>query len=863
MSRKWWRSAALIGLLLSATAVGGCGPDNESKPKPNTAGAGGAGEAGAGGQGEPGGEGGSGGASTATKGTAVLEALGVKTDIGNRVDPTGAEVPADYNPVLKPVTQLAKRSEVFAAGIVGQGANLSWTQPSTTGTSTSVASYHHVALDWANGARDFTPSNLLGDDSWATLPKALASGDFDGDGKDEVFVTYVTDSTTAEKKNLGYRILKRNAGGSFESVFDNVLVDAFPASYLNEAYNPNSTVDYHLWQNYFTATSADLDGNGQSEIVIAIAGTLVLLGDDSRNYSRLAAPGPYDSKDNYTLLKVAAGDLNQDGRDEVVVSQGVIKRADVFSGTATYRVFEGVAMHEVATDTVAASNKTDTATLRVANCAIGDLDADGRNEVLFAGQKSADKSAQYSLLILKPSKDPETGKISYGFTSNIGTTPGRNAALQTPMVAIADFDGDGKKDMLAYRSIFHNLKKSGGEFTTMSGVDLYKACSNTVSDLGAHNDGGLAVGDIDGDLKADVLFVTDGTYELCAQGLNSALKWVRKGTGDIADDSFKSFPAITMGDYDGDSIAVKFVGSELLFSDPHPIAVIASYPFWSGIEMDGGTSFGTGTEKSTDTESSVGFSVGVSFGYESEGLFDLWSVSLKASFESSFDWTATTSVAYAESYTYSTTNEDAVVFTTVPYDVYYYEILQAPDPEMVGTRMTVNLPRKPVTLPVERTFYNEHNGTAPDIDDTVLSHTLGDPLSYPSKADAEELIANSFGEGLISKKVMTVGEGSNSSSIELSRTTSTGSSFAFDIGVTIEAEAGAGGFTVGASAGFHYGESYGITTSDSAVYSGEVSSLPKEDYSLDKSFDWGLFTYRGKLGAEQFIVVQYYTAANL
>jgi hypothetical protein len=124
------------------------------------------------------------------------------------------------------------------------------------------------------------------------------------------------------------------------------------------------------------------------------------------------------------------------------------------------------------------------------------------------------------------------------------------------------------------------------------------------------------------------------------------------------------------------------------------------------------------------------------------------------------------------------------------------------------------------------------------------------------------LIASGGGQGITSSETKTVGEGSNAVDIEMSVTTSKGSGFAFDIGVTIEAEAGAGGFTVGTSAGFHYGESYNITTSDSMVYGGSVSSIPEADWDPALQFDWGLFSYRGAVGSERFVVVQYFVESN-
>jgi hypothetical protein len=111
----------------------------------------------------------------------------------------------------------------------------------------------------------------------------------------------------------------------------------------------------------------------------------------------------------------------------------------------------------------------------------------------------------------------------------------------------------------------------------------------------------------------------------------------------------------------------------------------------------------------------------------------------------------------------------------------------------------------------------------------------------------------------MSDDVLTVGQGTGTTAIDLSVSEGTGHGTAFDFSVTIEAEVGAGGFTAGVSSGFHYGESYSITTTDGTVYSGEVGNIPAEAWSLDRSFSWGLFSYRTTVGAEKMIVVQYFT----
>ena len=60
--------------------------------------------------------------------------------------------------------------------------------------------------------------------------------------------------------------------------------------------------------------------------------------------------------------------------------------------------------------------------------------------------------------------------------------------------------------------------------------------------------------------------------------------------------------------------------------------------------------------------------------------------------------------------------EDTVVFTTIPLDRYTYEIVSHPDPERIGEKIVVNLPRSPITLQVEREFFNRSMALADRVD---------------------------------------------------------------------------------------------------------------------------------------------------
>ena len=59
-------------------------------------------------------------------------------------------------------------------------------------------------------------------------------------------------------------------------------------------------------------------------------------------------------------------------------------------------------MTEVASDTLSVTAGTDTQTLRCANCAVGDIDGDGLNEILFLGPSTG---LDYYAVIVKPTWD--------------------------------------------------------------------------------------------------------------------------------------------------------------------------------------------------------------------------------------------------------------------------------------------------------------------------------------------------------------------------------------------------------------------------------------------------------------------------
>ncbi|MBC2714433.1 MAG: hypothetical protein HF978_03905 [Desulfobacteraceae bacterium] len=777
---------------------------------------------------------------------AMLQALGVDTDIEERKNPVGDPVPVDYNPFLKKNTQLRKLSEIFIAGTHGRGITSSWTNGNQ---------WLHAALDW-DGA-DFKPDNMSGNDGWLNQRKAMASGDVDGDGIDEILLATLRNSTVnGYELELALWVIKRNHHGAYEIVAVKTVEPYMTWDSINRHYD--SAYDS---MNGFSVVCGDVDNNGHCETLIAFYESIFLMGDSLKGYDFQESIHFSSGDTSPIFLKISAGDLDNNGTDEFVVVENKYTE-DVHYRTATYHIYRGLTLDEFHSGNICVRANHPGCELNSSNCAVGDLDADGLNEILFIGLghkinlgNGNHYDYQYYMFVLEQEWNENLGEFEFNLIKPDHTPIDyRNPLCGTPICAIADFDGDGQKDVIGYRSMYENLSQTGGAFEKKQDVtDLYSPKNANAS--GSFKECSLAVGDFDGDLKADICYITDDFYQLYCLGFNPAGEWVRKGTGDIMDAGY-AYPYVTMGDFDGDSLVVEFIGSEILFSDPHPIVILAANPFWKDVDMDGRTSFGTSTGEQEESENTVGMTVGFSIGCDAKFF------SAKTSFEAAFDYTAIHSRTVEQTYTYNTVNEDKVIFTTIPFDVYYYDVIQAPDPDMIGEKITVNLPRKPIKLAVERGFYNENNGEAPDIDDTVLTHRIGNPLSYPTQSQAKQLVnaTSDVGSIMMSEMEPVCQRSDYHSTVirEMSIKEASGSQFAFDFSVKFEAEAGLV-VNIGGSYGFHYGHSYKVTTSEGTVYTGEVGCIPTAFWDIDHIFRWGLFSYAATLGNERFIVVQYYT----
>jgi hypothetical protein len=801
----------------------------------------------------------------------MLKALGV-TMTTKRVDPKGNELRVSYDPLgasgaatVSSGTRfaravetggggkvtLAKQSEIFVAGIVNPSAR--WT------------GFIEDLGDSSGAFATLAQHSATEDPAWTNLPKATIAGDFDGDGLDEVLVA--VGYTNPDRISLRKVQYKNNAYSDTEiRSFNYTGSTPFSTIFVNTDWTTAA----------LSGVSGDFDGDGKDEVVLLVGNMVYLIDDSSTNFKEHAyfsAPNATATYPNGGVqLHAAVADYDQDGLDEYILTccgpaNGL---------TAAYYIYDDwtngggrTVLHQGNTQVPSTSSSA----IQSASVAVGDFDGDGLPETVFCGVPAAgDAKSIYKILILDTEMDDNSKPVfSFLDLGNTDMSIGGGQAGWTPGIAAGDMDGDGRDEFFATREVF-SLNAAKNALVWPTGTSLNCDVAYNL----------VQMGDVTGDKRADVVLVNNGDpMELTviwltmtagvATGLTSKMT---THYGAYMESPVKHFPAFCLPNVDRDSFVLEFTGHELLYSDPIIEAVIASPPYWEGIneEGSGGTTYGKSSGVGGALGASGGFKVGYSVGAEFDsGVFGNFGFEYEQSVNYGFNWGVSASTNLTESWAYSTgVGEDKVVFTAIPYDVYYYRVVTAPanngageDSESLdaGDTMVISVPRKPGTFNQALTYYNDHNGETWDV---ALNHTPGQPGTYHTSSDitAIKAAARSIlgsAKGLYSTRHTTVGvsnTGSTSQGVE--ETTGMEVDLGFEVEVSTEAKVKAGGVTTGVNWSYSFGINASITSEDSIFIEGEVPDIPTARHTTDLDFDWGLLMYPTAGTGQNFNLVTYW-----
>ncbi len=731
---------------------------------------------------------------------------------------------------------------------------------------------------WDDETQDRTqlgiiPDMLALDEDNGRFLEAL-SGDVDGDGKDEIVVA----SIYTHHQNVSYNL-------------DHIritIIDDTENSFLTlDSIDTYDMVIPELATNvsFYSADIALGDFDGDLKPEIALSGSIGYIDtddelvtsvtsifwvfDDAENGFAELHKESHVGSDVYSMT-IAAGDYDGDEKDEIVVMgiDGTSMNAWAYDDNdAGYvQLFNWQDMTEIFCDSTT-----------YGNVALADVDGNGVDEIIFMGNPTP---VTIYWEVYKHTGGTSFTRINRETQNPIGGI--FFVGSDVPVIRTGDFDGNGKQDLVAGVPI-----SISGRWQNL----YYFPSSDTAGflDISTTERAHIAVGDSDRDGFDEILIahpeeVSTNNYQYIVEQWDYSLQgsvfqfnmydeWAEDFTPefDIYGDPIYPLPLVVMGDYDGDNMTVKYTGAHWISTtNPRIIVAMAMPPVWSDIVQDYGstyTGYGESSSYSEERSTEVTISAGITYSVSGGDPFGVIEVSASAALEMEFAQTQTTANSVSLGIRrYAYWNEDEpdnyVVFAATRYHCYKYEIISHPNPEYLldeNKYITIDVPLETNTFKQTVTAYNDGGSYTP-IGVETFQHTLGDPSTYHSKSEMEDIlyIDNGSGAGPIyddeigasgwsmppsGYPLVPVDEGlagGTELSIEISDENSSATSLS--LGVTMAAGISVAGIGFEASAGISGAEAYTVSVGDSASYDGSVGEISSAYYD-EYYYNYGLFVY--------------------
>jgi hypothetical protein len=787
----------------------------------------------------------------------TLRSLGVQVDLSAPVDPNGVALQTDPlgTSGSNSTVALYPLKEIFIEGI-------------------------KIKTNWNGIYNDFKgrdPStdamNWLWNDYTSTTdrtakPKKAVAGDFDGDGLDEILLVVANINMNNKETDDNIQLYKVDYDAGGDQKFSLVRRFPYPGS-LSAVFTPGAYQEG--WQGDWDKAFARIDlasgkifGGDKDGVVLAIGDYVFLLDNNFNETSRIYIS---PETDGVHYLQVATADYDQDGVDEWMLVKGTSK---VGIG-ATCSIYKG-ASHTAYNDKEI--GRVINERLRTANVVTGDFNGDGLPDTAFYGKIYSDSSTQYLHILLTEMDKKSSPEFKWLSAEKVDVHGGTGTKeVPIPALAAGDMDGDRKAEIVANNTIW-----------TLNGETLVHP--SWKSEYGSNNSAAqpyedlLFMGDVNGDRRADIIAVSNRVrlYSYFDNGVSPS--WISKEIGDLDNNGgITNIPAICLPNVDNDSYVLKYIGHDLRFTKPQVLAVLAAPPFWASSEnRSGGTSYGQSSGIGEATEHSgsegFGFTLGVKTGFSVLG-FTALEQSVKATLQNNLTWGLSSSTSISTTWSFNTeAEEDDVIFTSIPFDEYYYEVITAPnEPDAIppGRELVISIPRKVKIYHNEREYYNAHNGDAPDV---VLQHTIGNPYSYMTKPQMETIkdsyipkfydpatgqewsrsddgislwksgfIEGSDANGSKSLTASVGNGGSTTLAVEVNEESS--NALGYGNSFTLESESTFASVIVGGSFEHTYDCSFTTSSSNGTTITGEVPriSINYANQHPDAIFDWGFFMY--------------------
>ncbi len=397
---------------------------------------------------------------------------------------------------------------------VDSGANygaVSYTDTSTHRATTSAQAFFTPTYNNSRFIQQLVnfsvPVQLTTGRSGSSSPFTAAIGDLNGDGKPDLAVNCKGAQAVVVYQNNG-------AVGTIDaSTFG--MPDTLSPTTI--AYPENIKL-------------ADIDGDGKPDIIVSAQGSgriYVFRNTSTASTVSFATGVFYHSRFSIAPSVLAIADYDGDGKLDVAVSS---------SDTSDFVVYRNTSSVGVINNSSFDTGLSFPSGPRNLGMCTGDFNRDGMPDVAVVD------TLHNLLSVFKNISTPGTINFATRTIDTIGSLP---IDIQT-----GDIDGDGFLDLLVANntsntvSIFRNTSSAGGAISFATKVDF-------TTGLGPV---GVAIGDVDGDGKPDVVVTNSAVYTVSVFRNTST-------SGSISSSSLatpSNFPAgfvpigVTMGDLDGD-----------------------------------------------------------------------------------------------------------------------------------------------------------------------------------------------------------------------------------------------------------------------------------------------------------------------
>jgi len=352
------------------------------------------------------------------------------------------------------------------------------------------------------------------------LPYGVAIGDLDGDGKPDFVVTNNADSSISIFRNTGtgdslststfappvilttgrgpwgiavadidgdgkLDIVVSNGNGGTISVFRNA---GSSGSITASSFAPR--VDFATGGGGgggYGIAIADLDGDGKPDVVVTnhFANSISILRNTS-GIGSVAFAATVDLSTGAIPYGVAVGDLDGDGKPDIVVANSGIDSLSIFRNTSSSGSISAASFAPKIS--LPASGTPDAV-------ALVDVNADGKPEIVSANTSDSTLSVFQN--------NSTSGSLSFAAAVDFKLNSAPNS------IALGDFNGDGLPDIATSNngntvSVFQNMSGSGNAIaaSSLGGEKDFSIASSPF---------GLAIGDLNGDGRPDLITASSQT----------------------------------------------------------------------------------------------------------------------------------------------------------------------------------------------------------------------------------------------------------------------------------------------------------------------------------------------------------------